>query len=113
MNGKYSGRTIEEMAKAIGDYFPPDSREYETVMSDWKSWINWKPGKRGAKKAEDGNWIPQEQPEYKQSFTLRMDSDTGEIRFKKSIVFRGETKKGWNQRRHGILENTSGYHLTV
>jgi len=114
MNRKrYSGASSEEMASALGTYFPRDSGEYKAVMSDWSSWVHWDPGKRRPKKAKDGSRIPQEQPEYRQCFTIRMDSDTGEIRFKKTIIFRGETKRGWNQRRHGILKNMSGYQLTV
>ena len=114
MNRKrYSGTSSEEMASALSNYFPPGSKEYKTVMSDWKGWIRWEPGRRRTKKAEDGSRIPQEQPEYKQSFTLSINNDIGGIMFIKEVIFGEETKKAWNQRRHGILKSMSGYQLTI
>lgn len=114
MNRKrYSGTSSKEMASALSNYFPPGSKEYETVMSDWEGWIRWEPGRRRPKKAEDGNPIPQEQPEYRNRFTMKMDGEIGEIRFGKNIIFANQVRKTWNQRRHGILKSMSGYQLTI
>ena len=109
----YSGSTTEEIAHAIRGYFPEDSAEFTTVVSDWENWAGWKAGKRRTKKAEDGSLIPQEQPEYRNSFSIKMDGEIGEIRFRKEIVFADQVKKKWDERMHGIMENIFGYHLII
>ena len=102
-----------EAGDKLSSYFPPDSKEYKIVMSDWSSWVKWRAGRRRTKRAEDWSRIPQEQPEYRNSFFIKMNNDIGDIIFRKAIIFQGENKKNMTERRHGILQNFSGYHLTV
>lgn len=114
MNVPYLGSSIEEMGNGLSQYFPEGSDEFETVMAEWKGWLKWKPAERKPKKDPEGNTVLQEQPEYRNSFSIRMDDEIGEIGFKKEVVFSGEVRKRWYERRHGIIRDSAEkYQLTV
>jgi hypothetical protein len=109
----YRGGTIEKLGKALGNYFRQDSPEYGSVMAEWNHWLSWEPGRRRARKDGEGNTIVPEQPEYRNGFSISMQNGDGDIFFRKEIVFGGETKKAWNERKGGIIKNITGYRLTL
>ncbi len=80
-DGKYRGRTFEELDTYMRLCFPEDSNGFETIGKEWNRWTEWEPGIRNG-----------EQPEYRHSFSIESWDVVVQIYFRKHILFQGESK---------------------